>query len=144
MRLGILLNWRQALLTTVLILVMYTPNSSQCEAGLWIEQGRYPPTSVSIVLIKRKTPNWLLGLKAIARRWQVNRKVFVRAICRLLGMTLLRNENLISVPFTRVGEWESGRAGGVSCANKLAYEANGKRPNPPTHLSQTYPKGKVI
>ena len=89
MRLGILLNWHQALLTTALILVMFTPNSSQCEAGLWIEQGRYPPTSVSIVLIKRKTPNWLLGLKAIARRWQVNRKVFVRAICRLLGMALL-------------------------------------------------------
>ena len=54
----------------------------------------------------------------------------------------------------RAGEWESGRVGVTLCANKLTYEANKKQTNrakpplegtnPPTHLSQTYPKGKVI
>ena len=57
MKLGIVLNWRQALLTTLRVLVIFTPNSSQCEAGLWIEQGRYPPVSYHIIKVKTQKSN---------------------------------------------------------------------------------------
>ncbi len=96
MRLGILLNWRQALLTTVLVLVMFTPNSSQCEAGLWIEQGRYPPVSYQMVLVKSPLPTWLVRLKACFRHWQVSQKIFVRLLCQFLASILFVWLNILT------------------------------------------------
>lgn len=102
MRLGILLNWRQALLTTVLVLVMFTPNSSECKAGLWIEQGRNPPVSYEIVLIKKPLPTWLLRLKAVLAHWQVSRNIFVRLLCQFLALVLLVWLNLLALLIQKI------------------------------------------
>lgn len=96
MRLGIFLNWRQALLTTVLVLVIFTPNSSQCEAGLWIEQGRYPPVSYEMVLVKTPLPTWLVRLKARFAHWQVSQKIFVKLLCQFLASILFVWLNILA------------------------------------------------
>ena len=95
MKLGIVLNWRQALLTTLRVLVIFTPNSSQCEAGLWIEQGRYPPVSYHIIKVKTQKSNWLVRLQGLLSYWQVSGKIFVNIFGNFLGSCLLLWLNLL-------------------------------------------------
>ena len=89
MRLGILLNWRQAVLRTLLVMIILTPDSSQCKAGLWIEQGRYPHTSYQIVQVKVPKPKWLVRLEMLLNRCRNGRQVFVGMLCKFLAFSLL-------------------------------------------------------
>ena len=89
MSLRMLLNWRQALVKTVLIVVMLSPNGSEGQAGLWIEQGRYPPVSYEMVRVKTERPGWLRRWKAWVAHWKESRKGWIRRCCQILALVLL-------------------------------------------------------
>lgn len=95
MRVGIFLNWRHALMSTMLVLMLMGANSNESVAGFWVEDQKKAPVSYQVVKVKTRKRTWLLSLKAALSRWQAGRRFLMRLLCQLLSYGLFIWLNLL-------------------------------------------------